>query len=55
MADEGFLIQDELAGVGATLTIPTFLNRKNSSLERKQKKTKRLLALEFTLRDVWNE
>lgn len=44
MADEGFLIQDELAEVGATLTIPTFLNRKNSSLERKQKKNKKVAS-----------
>jgi len=43
MADKGFLIQDELAAIAATLTIPALLKGK-SSLQEKQRKTKKLLA-----------
>ncbi|XP_015770603.1 PREDICTED: uncharacterized protein LOC107349020 [Acropora digitifera] len=45
MADKGFLIQDELAGVGATLTIPVFLKGKQQFSKEEVEKNKKVASL----------
>ena len=55
MADKGFLIQDELASVGALLTIPAFLKGRKQFTKEEAEKTKRWLVLESMSRDAWKE
>ena len=50
MADKGFNCQDELAFVGASLVIPTFLDKRCSFPANKQIITRWLLALG----SMWN-
>ena len=45
MADKGFLIQDELAGVGAILTIPVFLKGKQQFSKEELEKNKKVASL----------
>ena len=46
MTDKGFLIQDELAGVGATLTIPAFLKGKQQFSKEEVEKNKKVASLQ---------
>jgi len=41
MTDNGFLIQDELAAIGATLTIPALLTGKKKQFSREAEKNKK--------------
>ena len=45
MADKGFLIQDELAAVGATLIIPAFLKGKQQFSKEEGEKNKKVASL----------
>ena len=45
MADKGFLIQDDLAHVGATLLMPNFLKGKNQFNEEESKHNKKIASL----------
>lgn len=45
MADKGFLIQDDLASLGVTLTIPAFLKGKNQFSKEETEKNKKVASL----------
>ena len=45
MADKGFLIQDELASVGALLTIPAFLKGHKQFKKEEAEKNKKVACL----------
>ena len=45
MADKGFLIQDELANIGVTLTIPAFLKGKKQFSKEEAEKNKKVASL----------
>ncbi|XP_046864346.1 uncharacterized protein LOC124458361 [Xenia sp. Carnegie-2017] len=45
MADKGFLIQDELAEIGASLVIPHFLKRKSQFTAEESKHNKKIACL----------
>ena len=45
MADKGFLIQDELASVGALLTIPAFLKGRKQFTKEEAEKNKKMACL----------
>ena len=47
MADKGFLTQDELASVGAVLTMSAFLKGRNHFLRKKLQRTRKLPVSEF--------
>lgn len=53
MADNGFVIQDELASVGAKLTLRHFMNgKKQFTKEESDHKKKRLQVREYTWKDI---
>ena len=45
MADKGFLIQDELASVGATLTLPAFLKARKQFSKEEAEQNKKVACL----------
>jgi len=45
MADKGFLIQDELAAVGASLVIPAFLKARKQFSKEEAEKNKKVACL----------
>ena len=45
MADKGFLIQDELASVGAVLTMPAFLKERKQFSKEEAAKNKKVACL----------
>lgn len=47
MADKGFLIQDELASVGAVLTMPAFLKERKQFSKEEAAKNKKVACLRF--------
>lgn len=45
MADKGFLIQDELASVGATLTLPVFVRSRKQFSKQESERNKKVACL----------
>ena len=55
MADKGFLIQNELASVGAVLTMPEFLKGRKQFSKEETAKNKKVACLRVHVECAWNE